>query len=150
MTPFEIGEMIPIPNVQLAEEAARLGIPIEDFTKVYEETLKEEVWVNDEYQVNVRRHIGGEDFPPIIHLSVKRKDKAPIHDWRAMQQIKNELTDPLFEGVELFPAEDRLVDTANQYHIWVFADTKFRVPVGFPGRLVNYENGINGSVQRPE
>jgi hypothetical protein len=38
--------------------------------------------------------------------------------------------------VELFPAESRLVDTANQYHLWVMADAEYRFPFGYQRRLV--------------
>lgn len=156
MTPFIRGEMIPRdPPPDFEKEAAALGVPTEDYRHAYEETMLEEVWINDVYQVNVRRHEGGvnaegDEFPPIIHLSIKRRDKAPVIDWRDKQQIKNELTSPEFEAIELFPAESRLVDTANQYHLWVFADASLRIPVGFPGRLVNYEDTGSGAVQRPK
>ena len=149
MDEFRPAELIP-KEMDFETEAKRLGVSVDGLKKAYEDTLNEEVWLNDTYQVNIRRHPPTEDTPAIIHLSVKRIDKQPVHDWRDMQQIKNELTDPEFEGVELFPAESRLVDTANQYHIWVIAEKGFRVPVGFPGRLVNYESGVNGAVQRPK
>lgn len=94
------------------------------------EMQHDEVYLNDTYQVNIRKHDG------FLHLSVKRLDKEAIFDWRHMQQIKNELTSPESEGVQLFPVESRLVDTANQYHIWVLASEK-KFPFGFnQGRLV--------------
>ena len=36
----------------------------------------------------------------------------------------------------IYPAETRLVDTANQWHLWVFVDSKVRLPVGFRTREV--------------
>jgi len=150
MTPFERAVVIEKP-MDFTAEAASLGIKPEEVERAYQDMIdNDEVYLNDTYQVAVRRYPEKDNAPPIIHLSVKRIDKAPVHDWRDMQQIKNELTDPQFEGVELFPAEERLVDTANQYHIWVFADATIRLPIGFPGRLVHYADGVNGSKQRPK
>ena len=114
--------------------------------------LEDEIFVSDVYQVARRvtrpDETGG---MPLIHLSVKRHDKQPIHDWRDMQKIKNSLAGPQYEGVELYPPEKRLVDTANQYHIWVFGDPEFSLGLGFPERFVDYtevEAKPNGSAQR--
>jgi len=41
--------------------------------------------------------------------------------------------------VELFPAESRLVDTSNTYHLWVHHDPTYRFPVGLHHRLVASE-----------
>lgn len=91
-----------------------------------------EVWKNDQYQVAVRRFDNTkEDGPALVHLSIKRLDKAPCRDWRDFQQIKNQLVGPECEGVELYPAESRVVDTANQYHIWVIDSPAFRFPFGY-------------------
>jgi hypothetical protein len=99
-------------------------------------TYADEVWLNPIYTVHVRRLKAPAAFGPgaMVHLSIKRNDKAPIHDWRDLQRIKNELVGPDAEAVELYPAEERLVDTANQYHLWCFPG--FRFPFGFESRLV--------------
>ncbi|MDE2096115.1 MAG: hypothetical protein KGL39_02645 [Patescibacteria group bacterium] len=44
-----------------------------------------EVYLNDVYQVHRR------NFGEMTHLSIKRVDKQPIHDWRDLQEIKNRL-----------------------------------------------------------
>lgn len=67
----------------------------------------------------------------IIHLSIKRLDKAAVHSWRDLQWIKNQLVGPEHDAIEIYPAEDKLVDMANQYHLWVFADPEYRIPIGF-------------------
>jgi hypothetical protein len=106
----------------------------------------EEVWINSRYQVYLRRIESkkpGEDV--LTHLSIKRHDKQEIRDWRDFQRIKNELVGPETEGIELYPAESRLVDTANQYHLWVFP---YRLPIGFDRRIVS-DASYRGSVQRP-
>lgn len=51
-------------------------------------------------------------------ITVQRRDAGHIRDWRDMQRIKNELLGPEREAVELYPAESRLVDTRNTYHLW--------------------------------
>lgn len=116
----------------------------------YRKLEADEIWVNDEYQVNLAYcEPSGPDAPPMVHLSIKRRDKGPVRDWRDFQEIKNQLVGPNCEGVELFPAEDRLVDTANQYHLWVIADPDYRFPFGFShGREVSSKSS-HGSVQRP-
>jgi hypothetical protein len=50
--------------------------------------------------------------------------------------------------MELYPAESRRVDTANQYHIFCFTDPKYRIPFGFSVRAVS-ETSIGKSEQRP-
>ncbi len=109
---------------------------------------RETLYVNNRYQVAVRRLPPREGCPSLIHLSIKRRDKAPIHDWRDLQRIKNELVGPAHEAVELYPAESRLVDSSNQYHLWCSADPAFRFPFGWRERLVSDANGY-GIVQRP-
>lgn len=79
----------------------------------HDERQQIEVWANDRYEVIVRRDPAG-----IAHLSIKRRDRAAVRDWRHLQQIKNEVLGPEIEACEVFPAESRLVDTANEYHLW--------------------------------
>ncbi len=89
-----------------------------------------QVFVNDTYRVQVRRD------PPIVQLTIIRLDGEPCKDWRQFQQIKNELVGPEFEAVELFPAESRLVDMDNEYHLWVNTEAGFRFPFGFARRHI--------------
>ena len=106
---------------------------------------------NSRYQVSIRKvksNVLPPGWPEIVHLSIKRLDKEPIHDWRDLQRIKNELIGPEYEAVEVYPAESRLVDDANQFHLWVFMDETFRLPFGFAERLVS-EGSTFGSKQRP-
>jgi hypothetical protein len=109
-----------------------------------------EIWRNDLYQVVVRRNKTIYDAKEIgmTHLSIKRIDNGSIHNWRDLQQIKNMIMNEDCVGVEIYPNENNLVDTANQYHLWVFDDPTFRLPFGFnDGRRVSYETpkgtGVN-------
>ena len=106
-----------------------------------------EVYINSRYQVNVTKFMIDEPFGRCFHLSIKTRDKAPYHDWRDFQRIKNELVGPEYEAVEIYPAESRLVDTSNQYHLWCFLDFKF--PFGYKKREVVEDVGDTGAVQRP-
>jgi hypothetical protein len=107
----------------------------------------EECYINSRYQVNVTRFEIDPPFGKCFHLSIKTRDKAPYHDWRDFQRIKNELVGPEFEAVELYPAESRLMDTSNQYHLWCFIEFKF--PFGYRVREVCEDTGSTGAVQRP-
>jgi hypothetical protein len=119
-----------VPQVRARQEIAKL--------------LSLPVWMNDTYQVTV------EPDGDFVHLSIKRLDKRPIHDWRDLQEIKNQLVGPECEGVELYPAQSRVVDTANQFHLWVLREPGVRIPIGFePGRPLRSETSVGGSVQRP-
>lgn len=95
--------------------------------------------MNNHFQVWIREEKGKEGWPDMIWLSIKRHDKEAFHDWRIFQRIKNELVGEENEAVEIYPAESRKVDTANQYHLWVMKDPEVRFPFGFfDGRIVDY------------
>lgn len=124
-TPFEECELAPNTDAKIAEVHRRNGI----------RTFK-----NSIYQVEVRGQLAPPPFGRIIWLSFKTLDKQPRHDWREMQRIKNELVGEEFEAVEIYPAEERLVDTSNQYHLWVLIGLDFpnkRLPFGYGDRLVS-------------
>lgn len=135
MTPFQRATPIPDPAVTPETIAKKYNLSIENATIALKmATENKQLFLNDKYQVAVF------DDGEIIHLSIKRIDREPIHDWRELQQIKNMLVGEEHEAVEIYPKESRLVDTANQYHLWVFADPDFQLPFGFNGgRVVNDE-----------
>lgn len=109
-----------------------------------------ELYVNSRYQVMVRRQPAKEAAAPdLVHLSIKRRDNEPARDWRDLQRIKNELLGQEVEAVELYPAESRRVDTANQYHLWAIDDPTFRWPFGFGERFVSGGPPPGGGAQRP-
>ena len=105
------------------------------------------VWINNIYLVFITTGDVPEGY---VHLSIKRLDRKPIHDWRDLQRIKTELVGPECEGLELYPAESRLVDVANQFHLWVCTDPTKTMNLGMHGaRQVNYEDHVGTSRQRP-
>lgn len=95
-------------------------------------TQEGSTFINDLYQVH-RVEIDS----AMVHLSIRRLDRSHIRDWRHNQQIKNELVGEECEAIELYPAESRLVDNANQYHIWCWSDPSFRLPIGWGSRMVS-------------
>ena len=122
-TKFERGTLpsldTPESRARLAADALALNVPFDTLlaTAKYDRSRMLSVWMNNRYQVNIYKFERPKDWPPMVHLSIKRLDKEPIHDWRHLQRIKNELVGANCEALELYPAEDRVVDTANQYHL---------------------------------
>lgn len=147
----QIAELVREYRADKEQFRARWGISGErEIRAQVRDLAKDECWNNDVYQVNVRDVVPmpGSGLPPMKHLSIKRLDKEAIHDWRDMQRIKNELVGPECEGCELYPAESRVVDTANQYHLWVFVTPGAGFPFGFPKGVKVSESPVNGK-QRP-
>jgi hypothetical protein len=146
MTIHQLNPWTPFKEAYFAEEDLAQLSP-EARTILEQDT----VYLNSRYQVNVREVPAEENhgFPPMIHLSIKRLDKEAIHDWRDLQRIKNEIVGPEHEGLEIYPAESRLVDGANQYHLWVCAEPGRTLPIGFfEGRQVS-DVPSPGAKQRP-
>lgn len=85
-----------------------------------------------------------------VSLSVKRHDRKAECDWRIFQRIKNDLVGEKREAVQLFPSMDRVLDTANQYFLWV-APKNYIFGIGQVDQEVSDENYAEkvGSVQRP-
>jgi hypothetical protein len=104
------------------------------------ENAKCRLFVNDLYQVQVGTC--GPDNT-MLHINIRRRDGAAIFDWRHMQQIKNEIAGPSREAFQLFPAEDRKVDTSNKYHLWVLAEGVRFDAIGWAQRDVQYEENRN-------
>jgi hypothetical protein len=123
--------------------------------KIHDEMNDVPIFLNDKYQVQVRDAKWGEGLPEdqqmdMIWLSIKRIDKGTIHDWRELQQIKNEIVGEQNEAFEIYPSEDRKVDTSNQYHLWVFKDPTIKLPIGFfSGRSVSNILDYGATRQRP-
>ncbi len=71
----------------------------------------------------------------IVELVIRNKDQSAKHDWREFQRIKNELLGPEEEAVELYPAESRLTDTKNEFHLWCIRGMRF--PFGWNEREIS-------------
>ena len=142
------------------------GFPVDQVTAVVEATLTDDIWLNNQYQVSVRRRTGPGPFDPtgecvngfseevgeITWLSIKRRDKGPQRDWRDLQHIKNDIVGPEAEAMEIYPAESRLMDTANQTHLFAIPLNQ-KIPLGFTQRAVRGPEqtlGLGGKQREPE
>ena len=112
----------------------------------------EEQFQNDLYVVTRRliHPLPESGAPESMHLSIRRQDRQPCRDWRDFQRIKNQLAGPEWTAFEIYPAESRKVDGANQYHLFCFEVTD--VGFGFSRRIVANQAQIEmitpGAVQR--
>lgn len=148
MTPFFrcVAPTIDYPDHVVGELAQKTGMTVEETQNALANATEGDWFRNNIYQV-VRRI---DEFPSgrTFHLSIKRLDQKPVRSWRDFQRIKNELIGPEYEAVEIYPADERLVDTANQYHLWGFAIPEYRLPFGFNERLVSDDFPDTGAVQQ--
>lgn len=116
-------------------------LPVPEGTQVYRNNL---------YTVHVEQRSGLGGKVMLTHLSIKRNGREPIHDWADLQAIKNAICGPEAEAVELYPAESRLVNAANQYHLWVLP-IGLHWPVGFNGGRQVFDSNqakLFGATQR--
>lgn len=111
-------------------------------------------WIREEDGVCVCSRlirISKEFGEKIEHVTITRSrenDEAPIFTtdgssgftWAEKQQIKDELFGTNRTAIEVYPTEDRLVDTADVYHLWVFPKG-FQLPFGIHPK--EYRKAIN-------
>lgn len=122
-------------NMMIKPDGSEMSIA--EYSRLYYDGRAIRVYKNDKYMVIKKEIAGADGKMELCWLSIKRQDRESIHDWRELQQIKNELVGPEHEAVELYPAESRCVDAANQYHLWVVLDKAYRFPFGFKERMVS-------------
>ena len=105
----------------------------------YYSMIENEQWYsNTLYSATVEKRKNDEMGLEVIQISFKRHDRKTDENisWQHKQWIKNDICGAEAEGLELFPAESRLLNTANQYHIWVLGNNE-RLPFGYDtGRTV--------------
>ena len=98
-----------------------------------------EVWVNDKCQVlvydyppkkhpayspentreDVMEQMGLNGWPKVVELSLKLNTREPWNDWRDFYRIKSELCGTACWAMQMYPSQAELLDTANQYHMYV-------------------------------
>ena len=152
MQPFQRAEFVPHTKKQIKAMAKEWGTTEKEVRKALKRMMEtESVYKNDKFQVTVR-DMGrpfGANAPAMLWLSIKRLNKEPITDWRTLQEVKNALLSPEHEAVELYPAESRVTDTANQYHLFAFRDSRNRWPFGFTdGKKLYTASPESGAKQR--
>lgn len=110
-------------------------------------------FINDTYQVTLE--VGKEISEGLVrspalvdkmeYLSIKRIDRERIRNWADLQQIKNMICEDGENrfAVEIFPPESQLMNTANQYHLWVFPPD-FDIGLGYlDGRSIVEKKGTS-------
>lgn len=133
MTPFQLltsGKMRP---EQIHQIAVRQGIDPAIAAEHFADCQQDQVFGNCTYIVIVREcpaYMNRADIPGLMWLSIRRRDGEPVRSWPDLQTIKNQFLGPQGEAIELFPAESRRVDSANQYHL--YGAPHMRAPFGFP------------------
>tara|TARA_B100001559_G_scaffold312472_1_gene310230 strand:+ start:1689 stop:2267 length:579 start_codon:yes stop_codon:yes gene_type:complete len=119
------------------------------FLKRLDERKNSEFWNNSIYQVQAFRNQHANHMVHVDglkdqcgYITIKRNDKRPINSWQDVQTIKNRLFGIEREAIQIFPAESRMVNTANQYHIIVFPEGHI-IPFGFiHGRTVDTRHAV--------
>ncbi len=87
---------------------------VERLSAMHDEFFSGYIYANDLYVV-LHHDISG----PRERLSIRRHDFEQCNSWADFQAIKNELLGPEVEAVQVYPAESRLLDTDNVYHLFV-------------------------------
>ena len=150
MKPLKPAKSISPPVKQFIKELMEHGVPRKVAKAEYNRAKGRECWMNDIYVVLVMRkepHGFGEPAT-MTYLSIRRVDREPVRNWRHIQEIKNQLVGPECEGLEMYPAESRVADCANQYHVYVFDDPEIRLPVGMWGGMKS-DTSLCGSHNEP-
>jgi hypothetical protein len=149
--PMARATAVPLPDDEIARRSAAYAeehdLTAESVRALMTAKLSAEVWVNDRYTVHVQRR----DDSSVAELSIRRNDRKAIRDWRHFQWIKTEIAGADVEAFELYPAEDRLMDTANQYYLYCLPPGQ-RIPAGYDtGRNLSDvdEAAAVGAGQRP-
>jgi hypothetical protein len=141
-------EAVPVPlRAEHIEMMRTLAVqegfdPAEIASQITQERMSSrEIWRNDRYTVHVERR---EEDRSVSELSIRRNDRKPIRDWRDFQRIKNEVAGAEVEAVELYPAMSRIMDTANQFYLWVLPPGQ-RFPLGYDLGRPNLRNHTPGA-----
>ena len=113
----------------------------------YDYYMRKEVWANDEYWAVLDKlcEIGTHTLflgYALWHLSIRRRNEKPLHEWPIIQGIKNKVVGEEFEAIELYPADSRIMDIGNVRHLWIIAPKKGETgPPRFPLGAKNPEKG---------
>lgn len=151
MAPARNIPLHPTRRREIEQFAAKHGIKNDELAQLIQDHENAETWMNNLYVATVMpAAVWHESWPQMRHLSIRRIDRKPIHDWRHLQQIKTDIFGDHAEAVELYPASARVVDTANSYHLWVLTEAGMRFPFGWAVGLQTDENPANiPGQQRP-
>lgn len=140
-------EWIPLERATMQERRPEVKAFLESIDKDDIE-MPDEMWVNPYYVCSVYRAEAGH----VHQISFRHQDRNRTdRDWRETQRIKNEIAGEEVEAIELYPRMGRLVDNANQFHLWC-APPGVEIELGYPRGCVIDQGSVDemiGSAQRP-
>ena len=97
-------------------------------------------WISDDGQYSVMSRLLRTPFGKVEHVAITsaagygKCDGSGDIPWAVKMQIKNELFGEKRAAIEVYPPQDRLVDAADTYHLWVF-EKGFKMPFGIHPRM---------------
>tara|TARA_R100000734_G_C3317614_1_gene110924 strand:- start:2257 stop:2802 length:546 start_codon:yes stop_codon:yes gene_type:complete len=133
-----------------------LEIDLDEIVKSSEEVAKREqagqVYKNSLFTVNVYRGESADDMVHIddlkgkcVWLSIKRNDKGTNIKWSDKMALQRSLLGDDWLGIEIYPPQKFMVDTANQYHlICIPPEYVDNFPFGWKHREINATNVKGG------
>ena len=121
-----------------------MGVPKKLAIQQIRELKRNECWYDATGKYKVVKHDiikGTSQHEELVHdgmpdgitwLSIRRIDDTSQYlcDWRDFQAIKSDLCSPTREALELYPSEERVHDTSNVFHLWVFPEGAI-IPIGY-------------------
>ena len=108
-------------------------------------------WMDYERGYSVcSRMINTKQWGNVEHVTISKFDKdgdirtvGGSIGWNEKMMIKNELFGEDRFAIEVYPKQDRLVDMADVYHLWVFGK-KYDMPFGIHPK--EYKKAINRGI----
>jgi hypothetical protein len=133
----------------IRDMTTKLGMTRKEAKRVIKESEPDQFYQNSKYTVSVfESEPHGLGDVVVWHLSIRRNDREPIHDWRDLQEIKTQICGAEVEALELYPAESRVMDAANQYHLYALMGTPENFGFsGTPRIPVGYQDVQNGRTE---
>lgn len=138
--------MLPDLRARIVREAVAVGVShheaLRDADRLLLRLQREKIWVSPLYQVHVADEGG------VLHYNLKRRDREPLMSRAHLVDIAQHFCkDRQRVPVEIYPAQQHVVDMANQYHIWApsirraMASAAMRVALETPGKVVTLFSG---------
>lgn len=86
-----------------------------------------DIYFDSTYQVQTRKI--QTEWGKVTHLMIWRHDNQPVRSWPELQRIKNEIAGAARVAIEVYPAQDDVVDERNASHLWVLSED-MEIPFG--------------------
>lgn len=103
-------------------------------------------WESDD-GYSVASRLLNTEWGKVEHVTIVKRGGITFNgekdvSWKVKQEIKDELFGKKRVAIEVFPTEDRMIDTADVYHLWVF-EKGFRLPFGIHPKEIGLTTPIN-------